>query len=117
MSYICYILRSLNPKYFNRTYTGITNNSTRRLRQHNGELVKGAHSVISIRPLTYFIKITGLTKNKALSIERTMHNMKRKNRKYGGLVGSLLCIGHLIESRTIKAEDVIYCKLAGEQAN
>lgn len=112
MSYICYILRSLNPKYFNRTYIGITNNPVRRLKQHNGELAGGARSVIPLRPLTYYIKIINLTKNNALSIERTLHNMRRKNKKYQGLVGGLLCIGYLIDNKKIKPEDIIYYKLA-----
>lgn len=114
MSYICYVLRSLNPKYCDRTYTGITNNYIKRLRQHNGELAHGARSVIPIRPVTYFIKIIGLTKNKALSIERTIHNMKKRNRKYSGLVGSLLCVTHLIDNKIIKPSDVIYCKLSDQ---
>jgi predicted GIY-YIG superfamily endonuclease len=36
----CYILK--NNTYENKTYNGSTNNITRRLRQHNGELVGGA---------------------------------------------------------------------------
>lgn len=112
MSYICYILRSLNPKYFNRTYTGITNNSVRRLRQHNGELVGGARCTRSIQPLTYFIKITNLTKIQALSIERKIHNMKGHNKKYSGLIGSLLCIGYLMDNRIIKHSDLIYFNLS-----
>lgn len=113
MSYICYVLRSLDPKYCNRTYTGITNNSIRRLRQHNGELTGGAHSTKCIRPLTYFFKIINLTKSEALSIERTIHNMKRnKNKKYVGLVGSVLCIGDLICKGKIKSENLVYYKLA-----
>ena len=115
MSYICYVLRSINPIYCNRTYIGITNNSQRRLRQHNGELSGGARSTASIRPLTYFIKITGLTKSKALSIEKSMHNMRRsKSRKYAGLVGSLLCVTHFIDNKTIGPADVIYYGLTQE---
>ena len=117
MSYICYTLRSLNPKYCDRTYTGITNNSERRLRQHNGLLAHGAASVRPIRPVTYFIKITGLTKNQALSIERTIHNMKKKNKIYGGLVGSLLCTSYFIDNQIIKPDDVIYYNMADQKIN
>lgn len=116
MSYICYILRSLNPNYCDRTYTGITNNSIRRLRQHNGELAYGAASNRSIRPLTYFIKVVGLTKRKALSIERTIHNMKKKNnKKYSGLVGSLLCVTYFIDNKIIKPSDIIYYNLSDKK--
>ena len=42
--YYCYILRNTNPLYSNLTYNGITNNLSRRLRQHNGEIKGGAKS-------------------------------------------------------------------------
>jgi structure-specific endonuclease subunit SLX1 len=107
MSYICYILRSDNPKYSNRTYTGITNNSTRRLRQHNGIIKGGARASHVIRPVRYFLQIHNLTKSKALSIERTLHNMKhRKDRRYMGLLGSLLSIGWLIMNDYIDYHDI-----------
>ena len=108
MSYICYILRSINPKYCTRTYIGITNNPERRLKQHNGILANGARSTKIIRPVTYFIKITGLTKSKALSIEKTMHNLRKKHKKYSGLVGSLLCVSYLIDNKLINISDLVY---------
>lgn len=111
MSYICYILRSSNPLHYNKTYVGITNNSIRRLRQHNGELSYGARYTAMIRPLTYYIKIINLTKSKALSIERSIHNMRRKYRKYTGLIGSLLCVSYFIDNKKIHPLDVIYYKL------
>ncbi len=37
--YVCYLLKGVGTAH---TYIGITNNLTRRLRQHNGELVGGA---------------------------------------------------------------------------
>ena len=39
MSYLVYLIASTTTR---RTYVGMTNNFTRRLRQHNGELVGGA---------------------------------------------------------------------------
>ena len=112
MSYICYTLRSRDPRHPNKTYTGITNNSTRRLRQHNGELVGGARSTRGTRPWTYFLKIQGLTRKQALSIEKKIHCMKRRNRRYAGLIGSLLCVSFFIDNRTIEPSDLIYCKLS-----
>jgi predicted GIY-YIG superfamily endonuclease len=109
MSYICYVLRSLNPTHCNRTYVGITNNPDRRLRQHNGLLTNGARATSAIRPLTYFVKITNLTKKKALSIERSIHNMRKgKNKRYIGLVGSLLSVMYFVDRKVIKPSDVLY---------
>lgn len=107
MSYICYTLRSLNSEYFNRTYTGITNNSVRRLKQHNGILKGGARSTQKIRPLEYFIKIINLTKSEALSIERRIHHMK-KQKRYQGLTGSLLCVMFFVDNRIIEHKNVIF---------
>lgn len=114
MSYICYVLRSLDPKFSNRTYFGITNNSVRRLRQHNGELVGGARSTRALRPLTYYIKINNLTKSQALSIERKIHIMRKRNRKYSGLNGSVACVAHFIDGNVIKKENVTYYNLNNE---
>lgn len=107
MSYFCYILKSLNPAYTNRTYTGITNNLTKRLRQHNGELSGGARCTKMIQPLNYFILFTSLTKSEALSIERTIHNLKKKHKLYCGLSGSLLLIPYLIEKNLITKDNII----------
>lgn len=109
MSWICYTLISTNNKYCNRTYTGVTNNSTRRLRAHNGELVGGARTTKILRPVKYFIKIHNLTKSRALSIEKTIHNLKHnKNRKYTGIVGSILALGYLMERKLITYSDIEY---------
>ena len=79
-NYIVYLLyNSCNS----RTYLGITNNSKRRLRQHNGELKGGARYTSSFKGTgewKYFLKIHNLSKCEALSIERTAKN-KRKGAK------------------------------------
>ena len=67
----------------NRTYLGITNNSIRRIRQHNGELKGGAkytHNFKGDGEWKYYLKINNLNKCEALSIERTAKN-KRKGSK------------------------------------
>lgn len=43
-SYVCYCLQSTTTS---KTYVGVTNNLTRRLRQHNGELKGGARYTTS----------------------------------------------------------------------
>ena len=76
--YIVYLL--INTTH-NKTYLGITNNSVRRLRQHNGELKGGARYTASFKgegEWVYYLKISNLTKSEALSIERTAKNKRRK---------------------------------------
>jgi len=78
--YIVYLL--VNP-INNSTYLGITNNSARRLRQHNGELVGGAKYTRMKCPSgqwRYYLKIKHLTKSEALSIERSAKNLRRRAR-------------------------------------
>ena len=78
--YIVYLLENTSN---NRTYLGITNNSIRRLREHNRELNGGAKYTTSFKSdgiWKYHIKIDNLTKCDALSIERRAKN-KRKGAK------------------------------------
>jgi predicted GIY-YIG superfamily endonuclease len=80
-NYIIYVLHNtLN----NLTYVGITNNPTRRLRQHNGDLVGGAKYTTSKKGLgewKYYgwIESTDiLIKNRALSLEKRIQLKSRK---------------------------------------
>lgn len=78
--YMVYLLKNTKNS---RTYLGITNNSLRTLRQHNGELKGGAKYTQSFKgegQWEYCTKIENLTKRDALSIERTAKN-KRKGAK------------------------------------
>ena len=78
-NYIVYLLKNTSTDN-NRTYLGITNNSKRRLRQHNGELKGGAKYTNSFKgngEWIYHLKIQNLTKSEALSIERTAKNKRR----------------------------------------
>ena len=62
------------------TYLGITNNSNRRLRQHNGEIKGGAKYTRMKKGdgnWVYHTKIEGLTKSQALSMERTTKNFRK----------------------------------------
>lgn len=77
-TYIVYLLINTNNNY---TYLGITNNSIRRLRQHNGEIKGGAKYTNSFKgngEWIYYLKIKNLTKSEALSIERIAKNKQKK---------------------------------------
>src|SRR5665811_1255554 len=54
-----YLLKSLHPKYYRRTYIGYTVNPVRRLRQHNGEIVGGASRTKKGRPWKMICYISG----------------------------------------------------------
>ena len=80
MDYIVYLLINTSNQY---TYLGITNNSERRLRQHNGILKGGAKYTTAFKGKgnwQYHLKIKNLTKSEALSIERTAKNLRRRAR-------------------------------------
>ncbi len=78
MSYCLYIL---THNLHNKTYCGITNNLTRRLRQHNCELKGGAryttNNLLDGR-WSYYALVHGLTKSEALSLEWKMHHRRSK---------------------------------------
>jgi len=79
-NYILYLLINTSN---NNTYLGITNNSERRIRQHNGEIKGGARYTKMKKGLgewKYVIKVSNLTKSEALSIERTAKNLRSKSK-------------------------------------
>tara|TARA_B100001057_G_C22148608_1_gene681109 strand:- start:158 stop:526 length:369 start_codon:yes stop_codon:yes gene_type:complete len=83
--YIVYLLTNTQN---NRTYLGITNNSERRIRQHNGDIKGGAkytHSFKGNGYWNYKLHITNLSKSEALSIERTIKNKRNQFRGKEGL--------------------------------
>lgn len=80
-NYVVYVL--INTIH-NKTYIGITNNTTRRLRQHNGELVGGAKYTTTNKGQGQWIFygfIKNLEKRQALSFEK---KIKLKSRKMSG---------------------------------
>ena len=79
-TYIVYLLVNTSNNN-NYTYLGITNNSIRRLRQHNGEIKGGAKYTCAFKgdgQWIYYLKIKNLTKSESLSIERTAKNKRKK---------------------------------------
>ena len=67
----------------NKTYLGITNNTKRRIRQHNCEIKGGAKytsSNLGNGKWKYYLTINNLSKSKALSYERIIKNKRRKGK-------------------------------------
>jgi structure-specific endonuclease subunit SLX1 len=90
--YFCYILRNTNPLYNNLTYNGITNNLSRRLRQHNGEITGGAKYTKNKGPWEYYVIIQGFTnKCEALSCEWRIKypTNKKRPRCFCGQIGRI----------------------------
>ena len=98
--YYCYIIRSSNPSYQNSTYNGSTNNLSRRLRQHNGEISGGAKATRGKGPWVYIAIWEGFTSYKeALSCEwKIKHptNQKKRPSQYNGVKGRIKSLNLLI---------------------
>ena len=96
----CYILKSINPNFPNRTYVGSTNSVKRRIRQHNGILTGGAKATNIMRPNEIFCVLTGfLDKISALKCEWLLKHptgTRKGNQKYCGIVGKLKGINYLL---------------------
>lgn len=98
--YYCYILRSLNNNYSNKTYNGSTNNIKRRLRQHNGIIKGGAKATSGKGEWLPYVLIDGFdTHREALSCEwKIKHpdNKKRRSSQYNGIKGRVKSLNLLI---------------------
>jgi putative endonuclease len=98
--YIVYLL--INTKN-NCTYIGSTNNSIRRLRQHNGDLVGGAKYTKFKKgdgEWQYFGQIINLEKCQALSVEKKIQKRTRKCSGKSPLDKRLNCISKILEEYT-----------------
>ena len=100
MTWVCYILSSLDPKHPNLTYNGSTNNLARRLRQHNGEIVGGARQTKRGRPWKVIATLSGFPNHKnALSCEwRIRHptNSRKRPPEYCGPVGRIKALVDIV---------------------
>lgn len=84
----CYLIRSLDLDHPFKTYIGFTTNPERRLRQHNGELVRGARRTKSGRPWKYVAIIDGfLDKVTAMQFEWAWQHVDR-SKVFRAAVGS-----------------------------
>lgn len=73
--YVVYLLYSLDKR---RTYVGITNNLSRRLRQHNQEIKGGARATKCSKQWKILAYAQGHNKSSALSIEAKIKKTKPK---------------------------------------
>jgi len=100
VEWYCYLLKSATNKH-NRTYNGSTNDLTRRLRQHNGEIAGGAKATSRNRPWHYYAILSGFPDhNNALSCEwRIKHptNSRRRPAKYCGVNGRILGLNEVLK--------------------
>lgn len=97
--WLCYILRSKNPLYPNKTYIGSTNSAKRRIRQHNGIIVGGAKATRIMRPNEIICVITGFSDHiSTLRCEWLLKHpdgKKRSSKIYSGISGRLRGVQHL----------------------
>ena len=73
----------LENSYNKKTYLGVSIDVVRRVRQHNNEIFGGArYTKINKEEGLWFPKVivTDLSKNQALSFERTIKNMRKSGR-------------------------------------
>ena len=96
-NYIVYLLINTSNNY---TYLGITNNSERRLKQHNGELSGGAKYTRNFKQdgvWKYYLQISNLSKSQSLSIERSIKNIRKYAVGSSSLDKRLYCINKTLK--------------------
>lgn len=101
MSWYLYLLENTENK---KTYLGVTTDYTRRVRQHNGELTGGARYTKNFKgdgEWKLILYVDKLTKSKALSVERTIKNMRRRGRGKTPLDRRIFLINKVIDENRI----------------
>lgn len=98
----CYILRSHNPKFKNRTYNGMTNNPKRRIRQHNEEIKGGAKATRGKGEWEIYALLTGFPdKINCFQCEwRIKHptNQRKRPSKYNRPKGRIKGLNEVLHS-------------------
>lgn len=108
----CYVLYNDSGK----TYNGYTINTSRRLRQHNGELVGGAKYTSRYNgwKFLYIITSTQFTKNTALSFEWSIKyptNKRPRPTEYSTPEGRIKSLGLVLDNPKFSELkfDLVYC--------
>ena len=79
-SYLCYLISSTHPNHKQRTYVGVKNDTHRRLRQHNREIIGGAKSTNIGRPWDVWMIIEGFpNQSTCLKFEWMWKHMKPRS--------------------------------------
>lgn len=96
--YLVYCLVSQTSP--NQTYVGVTNNWTRRIRQHQGFIKGGAVRTRAHRPWGVLFHVAGLTKTEALQLEWAIKHRRKKG--LSGPKGRIATIEYLLFSGEVK---------------
>jgi predicted GIY-YIG superfamily endonuclease len=102
-----YVYLLVNTKN-NSTYLGVTNDTKKRLKRHNGELKGGAKYTKAKKgsgKWKYNLIAGGFTKSEALSIERTAKNKRKKAKGRTPLARRLNVLLPLLNSRIKKLDE------------
>lgn len=117
--HICYLLSTLDGQ---RTYNGYTNNTTRRIRQHNGEISGGAKATRGRGPWHYIAWITSpewTCANEALSLEWHIRyftgKRERREAMWRGEVGRMASLPIVFEKAHARLPEHTYVLYVGEE--
>jgi predicted GIY-YIG superfamily endonuclease len=109
---LCYILRSLNPKFLNRTYVGYTNDIQKRIKTHNKGKGSGCTSIIA--PVEIYCLVAPFP-DKGISMKaeyclKHMDGKKKPPKELQGVIGKMKGLGVLFSSDYYKNKNIPYPK-------
>jgi len=99
--FVLYVLVSTDSR---RTYVGVTNDVSKRLRQHNGELAGGAKATRGKQWRVAAVADGFVSNHAALSVEKALHNkgcaMVRRHPGMSPLERRLKCVAKTLAAST-----------------
>lgn len=102
--WVCYVIGHQNQRF---TYCGMSNNVTRRLRQHNGEIKGGARYTSQVHKgvWTPMFHVTGFqSRRQVAQFEWAMKKRKSKRRVCAGREGRVQQLEYLLGLGRLNAE-------------